>query len=54
MDAYAIRDITLHPGISRDGIRETFDAIVIRPGNTEVPNISLSSEAIRDRFTGAL
>jgi ABC-type lipoprotein export system ATPase subunit len=34
MDAYAIRDITLLPGVSRDGVRETFDAIVIRPGDT--------------------
>jgi ABC-type lipoprotein export system ATPase subunit len=34
MDAYHIREITLLPGISRDGVRETFDEIVIRPGDT--------------------
>lgn len=54
MDAYHIREITLLPGISQDGVRETFEAILIRPGNTEVPYIPLSSEAIRDRFSRAL
>lgn len=34
MDAYRIKEITLLPGISRDGVRETFDEIVIRPGDT--------------------
>ncbi|ACL17996.1 sulfopyruvate decarboxylase subunit alpha [Methanosphaerula palustris] len=31
-----------------------FVHVLIRPGNTQVPNIPLSPEAIRDRFIGAL
>jgi len=31
-----------------------FIHVLIRPGNTQVPNIPLPPEAIRDRFIGAL
>lgn len=44
-----------------EGVREamgdggfSFLRVLIRPGNSASPNISMTAEAIRDRFTGAL